>query len=328
LERPFHYYNQVSGFFEALGALSSQNGAMQSGSSSSNHSTDSSTDPNQRPRRATAASSYRRGPGLNHNLPRGQRMFQVRISPPEGPNQDTLEGIFTQILSNVAGGGPLNTDGSDGAGRGARGRGARGAHGNIINLDFPFPLLQVLHGNPGDYAWGQGGIDAVITQLLNQLDGTGPPPMPKLERDAIPTIKITQEDVDRNLQCTVCMEDFILDEPVRRLNCSHNFHNDCIIPWLELHATCPICRKVLSTSDPNSSTHTTENGRSSTTANTGQAGNPILNLAFRFDPPGRPQNTSATSTTASSASASRGANSSSNNDSNPNRDYIDADDFD
>lgn len=68
-------------------------------------------------------------------------------------------------MSNVAGGGPLNAEGSDGAGRGGRGRGGRGAPGNIMSFDFPFPLLQVLHGNPGDYAWGQGGIDAVITQV-------------------------------------------------------------------------------------------------------------------------------------------------------------------
>jgi hypothetical protein len=31
-----------------------------------------------------------------------------------------------------------------------------------------------IHGNPGDYAWGRGGLDAIITQV-NHLknDGTG-----------------------------------------------------------------------------------------------------------------------------------------------------------
>lgn len=28
-------------------------------------------------------------------------------------------------------------------------------------------------GNPGDYAWGREGLDAIVTQLLNQMDGTG-----------------------------------------------------------------------------------------------------------------------------------------------------------
>lgn len=28
----------------------------------------------------------------------------------------------------------------------------------------------MLHSNPGDYAWGQGGLDAVITQVVEQDD--------------------------------------------------------------------------------------------------------------------------------------------------------------
>ncbi|KAG8192897.1 hypothetical protein JTE90_025606 [Oedothorax gibbosus] len=84
--------------------------------------------------------------------------------------------------------------------------------------------------------------------LINQLDGTGPPPMPKEKIKEIPTVNISQEQVDKNLQCTVCMEDFIKDEPVRRLACDHHFHNGCITPWLELHGTCPICRKLLNDS--------------------------------------------------------------------------------
>ncbi|GFX18044.1 e3 ubiquitin-protein ligase RNF115 [Trichonephila clavipes] len=105
-----------------------------------------------------------------------------------------------------------------------------------------------LHSNPGDYAWGRGGWNAIITQLINQLDGTGPPPLPKDKIDEIPTVNICQEQVDKSLQCTVCMEDFEQGEPVRRLACEHHFHDGCIIPWLELHGTCPICRKLLNDS--------------------------------------------------------------------------------
>ena len=39
--------------------------------------------------------------------------------------------------------------------------GARG----LINIDFPLPLFQVLHGNPGDYAWGEGGLNEIISQV-------------------------------------------------------------------------------------------------------------------------------------------------------------------
>lgn len=58
--------------------------------------------------------------------------------------------------------------------------------------------------------------------------------MPEDEIKKLPTIKICQDDVDKNLQCTVCMDDYKLDEPVRMLPCNHVYHNDCIVPWLEM----------------------------------------------------------------------------------------------
>ncbi|XP_018055653.1 PREDICTED: E3 ubiquitin-protein ligase RNF126-B isoform X2 [Atta colombica] len=100
-------------------------------------------------------------------------------------------------------------------------------------------------GNPGDYVWGRDGLDAIVTQLLNQMDGTGPPPLSRNQIDEIPTTTITQSQVDCKLQCSVCWEDFKLSEPVRQLPCQHVYHAPCIVPWLELHGTCPICRQNL-----------------------------------------------------------------------------------
>jgi len=40
-------------------------------------------------------------------------------------------------------------------------------------------------------------------------------------------------------------EDFQITETVRRLPCVHIYHENCIVPWLELHGTCPVCRKTL-----------------------------------------------------------------------------------
>jgi RING finger protein 126 len=58
--------------------------------------------------------------------------------------------------------------------------------------------------------------------------------MPKEEIEQLPFVNISQENVDKNLQCTVCMEDYKLNEPVRKLPCTHVYHNDCIVPWLEM----------------------------------------------------------------------------------------------
>uniref|UniRef100_A0A3Q3EJP9 RING-type E3 ubiquitin transferase n=1 Tax=Kryptolebias marmoratus TaxID=37003 RepID=A0A3Q3EJP9_KRYMA len=116
------------------------------------------------------------------------------------------------------------------------------------------PLTGMLHSNPGDYAWGQGGLDAVITQLLGQLENTGPPPAEKEKISSLPTVSITQEQADCCMECPVCKEDFAVGEPVRQLPCNHFFHSDCIVPWLEMHDTCPVCRMSLNGEDSSSQT--------------------------------------------------------------------------
>ncbi|XP_016070355.1 PREDICTED: E3 ubiquitin-protein ligase RNF126 isoform X3 [Miniopterus natalensis] len=103
----------------------------------------------------------------------------------------------------------------------------------------------VLHSNPMDYAWGANGLDAIITQLLNQFENTGPPPADKEKIQALPTVPVTEEHVGSGLECPVCKDDYELGERVRQLPCNHLFHDGCIVPWLEQHDSCPVCRKSL-----------------------------------------------------------------------------------
>ncbi|XP_017071858.1 E3 ubiquitin-protein ligase Iruka [Drosophila eugracilis] len=100
-------------------------------------------------------------------------------------------------------------------------------------------------GNPGDYAWGREGLDTIVTQMLNQMETSGPPPLSAQRINEIPKVQISAEDVERKIQCSICWEDFKIDETVRKLPCSHLYHENCIVPWLNLHSTCPICRKSL-----------------------------------------------------------------------------------
>lgn len=125
---------------------------------------------------------------------------------------------------------------------------------------LPVFNIRLFLGNPGDYVWGQDGLDAIVTQLLNQMDGTGPPPLPRKQIDEIPTVTVGELHVDSKLQCSVCWEDFQLSEPVKQLPCLHLYHAPCIVPWLELHGTCPICRQHLG--DQNTEAHQDSVGRS------------------------------------------------------------------
>ncbi|XP_022105248.1 E3 ubiquitin-protein ligase RNF126-B-like [Acanthaster planci] len=57
---------------------------------------------------------------------------------------------------------------------------------------FPVHMLN-LHGNPRDYAWGEGGLDAIITQLLNNVEGQGPSPATQEDIAKLETTKISNE---------------------------------------------------------------------------------------------------------------------------------------
>ncbi|XP_010082905.1 PREDICTED: E3 ubiquitin-protein ligase RNF115-like, partial [Pterocles gutturalis] len=96
--------------------------------------------------------------------------------------------------------------------------------------------------------------------LLGQLENTGPPPADKEKISSLPTVTVTQEQVDTGLECPVCKEDYTVAEQVRQLPCNHFFHSNCIVPWLELHDTCPVCRKSLKGED---STRQTQNPEAS-----------------------------------------------------------------
>lgn len=55
--------------------------------------------------------------------------------------------------------------------------------------------------------------------------------------------KITYNSNDENKTCSICYTDFLNNEIMIELpKCSHLFHNQCILDWLQSHLLCPICR--------------------------------------------------------------------------------------
>ncbi|XP_010257723.1 PREDICTED: E3 ubiquitin-protein ligase RING1-like [Nelumbo nucifera] len=89
----------------------------------------------------------------------------------------------------------------------------------------------------GDYFLGSS-LDLLLQHLAeNDPNRYGTPPAQKEAVEAMPTVKITE-----NLQCSVCLDDLEIGTEAKEMPCKHKFHSGCILPWLKLHSSCPICR--------------------------------------------------------------------------------------
>ncbi|GKV25161.1 hypothetical protein SLEP1_g34639 [Rubroshorea leprosula] len=78
----------------------------------------------------------------------------------------------------------------------------------------------------------------------------GRPPASKSVVENLPSVVVTKEDVEcNNALCAVCKDDINIGEMVKQLPCAHRYHGDCIVPWLGIRNTCPVCRHELPTDD-------------------------------------------------------------------------------
>ncbi|KAM7528837.1 hypothetical protein LguiB_032247 [Lonicera macranthoides] len=45
--------------------------------------------------------------------------------------------------------------------------------------------------------------------------------------------------------CAICKDEFTAEDKINMLPCRHYFHVECIVPWMNLNTTCPLCRYKL-----------------------------------------------------------------------------------
>ncbi|KAI4382825.1 hypothetical protein MLD38_008737 [Melastoma candidum] len=114
------------------------------------------------------------------------------------------------------------------------------------------------------------GFDRLLDQLsqieINGISRLDHPPASKAAIEGMPVVEISGDHVTSELHCAVCKEVFELGCDAREMPCKHIYHKDCILPWLAMRNSCPVCRFELpvdgnESSREHSSGRAGENGR-------------------------------------------------------------------
>ncbi|XP_009410042.2 E3 ubiquitin-protein ligase SIRP1 [Musa acuminata AAA Group] len=108
-------------------------------------------------------------------------------------------------------------------------------HVILIN---PFAQALILQGSSDADQLQGPGLELLLQHLAeNDPDRYGTPPALKEAVDAMPTVRI-----EKNTSCSICLEDLEVGGEATEMPCKHKFHGGCILPWLKLHSSCPVCR--------------------------------------------------------------------------------------
>ena len=79
-----------------------------------------------------------------------------------------------------------------------------------------------------------------------EVDKLFPEKRYKLNKNVKRRFSVCSVDSDvhsSNNECCICLGNIAEGCKIRTLRCQHFYHSECISRWLQVNATCPLCRK-------------------------------------------------------------------------------------
>ncbi|GAV72271.1 zf-RING_2 domain-containing protein/zf-RING_3 domain-containing protein [Cephalotus follicularis] len=154
----------------------------------------------------------------------------------------------------------------------------------VFENEQPSELSGFFPRNLGDYFIGTHLEDLIQQLAENDPNRYGTPPASKSAIESLKTVKVTEQVMDSEMtQCAVCKDEFERGNEVKQMPCKHVYHKECIIPWLELHNSCPVCRYELPTDDPDYESRAAPGAQGS--GGGGQGENRTVERSFRISLP-------------------------------------------
>ncbi|KAK9282635.1 hypothetical protein L1049_010854 [Liquidambar formosana] len=185
-----------------------------------------------RRRRLPAAAMFMIGNRANSDQNSG---FGLRRSRRNGGDRSPFNPVI--VLRGPADGGSGDAEGSE-----------RGGGFELYYDDGVGSGLRPLPATMSEFLLGSG-FDRLLDQLAQiEINGIGRyehPPASKAAIESMPTVQIDESHIVVESHCAVCKDAFELGSEAREMPCKHIYHPDCILPWLSLRNSCPVCRHEL-----------------------------------------------------------------------------------
>ena len=78
----------------------------------------------------------------------------------------------------------------------------------------------------------------IINFLITKKSDPLIPPKPPKPKEYI----IVDKEFENN-ECIICLEEMIIGEKIKILECGHIYHHNCINDWFKRVKECPVCYK-------------------------------------------------------------------------------------
>ncbi|KAL4749295.1 hypothetical protein BDW72DRAFT_214177 [Aspergillus terricola var. indicus] len=152
---------------------------------------------------------------------------------PGRPRQSRARGIARAMLETI----PIVKFGDDTA------DGKLDDKGDVeMSLESETPTSQLREGTDTRQPMATGGTTSP-TPDETPRDAATSSPGSDTEHRRTGTTETETPTEHPNFSCPICTDDFVKGQDLRVLPCNHQFHPECIDPWLvNVSGTCPLCR--------------------------------------------------------------------------------------
>ncbi|KNA05021.1 hypothetical protein SOVF_194290 [Spinacia oleracea] len=103
-------------------------------------------------------------------------------------------------------------------------------------------MAQIINLSPHDHRSSLRPQFAFNNSLSRPLPSPESPSQENVTNQELVRVTADTLRMSSDSACPICKQDFLLNQEIQKLECNHFYHSHCIMSWLQINNTCPVCR--------------------------------------------------------------------------------------